>query len=60
MEGAEYRPPPSVSCPRCGAPATWLPPARRAGEGWEADFECENGHRLQLLSKPKRRAEGAA
>jgi hypothetical protein len=60
MEGSEYKPPPSVVCPRCGAPAAWQPPARRAAnEGWEADFLCENSHRLQLLSKPKRRRESA-
>lgn len=59
MEAAEYLPPSSVRCPRCGAPATHRPRARRAGEGWEADFECDNGHRPQLLSKPKRRPGGA-
>ena len=57
MDSNEYRPPRDVVCPKCGSKAAWRPPARPDENGaWEADFVCENGHRLQLFSKPKRPA----
>lgn len=60
MDAREYTPPP-VTCPRCGKPATWRPPARPGKNGgWAADFECENGHHLEVFSKPKRQPEHPA
>lgn len=48
-----FQPPAEIDCPRCGAKARWSPPTRAAGAGWESDYECANGHRLNLVSKPK-------
>ena len=61
MSDIQFVPPASLSCPRCGTIATWHPPARRtASGGWEADFSCVNGHRLQIFSKAKRPADPVA
>lgn len=57
MERKEYQPPRDEVCPKCGAEASWQPPARPgADDAWEAEFACSNGHRFQLFSKPKQRA----
>ena len=56
MNDDEYVPETPPACPGCGGTLAWQPPARRTESGaWEADFSCPNGHRVQIVSKAKRR-----
>jgi hypothetical protein len=45
---------PSIDCPRCGGKAAWRRPVMKAvGMSWQLEYECANGHRLTVLTKPK-------
>ena len=56
MTDQSYTAPESLACPRCDAVATLRSGTRRiAGMGWQTDFDCPNGHRLELFSKPRHR-----
>lgn len=60
MDDSQYSPPSSVTCRHCGLRAALQPPARPlANGGFEADFECPNGHRMKQLSKPKHRPDAS-